>query len=429
MGVKFMNKKYLVIQLARFGDLLQSKRLIVSLQQKGQVHLVLDKSLSTLAKLVYPEVILHPILAHGKKISLARILMENRKVLSSLKMIDFDQVINLNFSGMNFALSRLFDSSIVRGYCNLDGQEVRDSLVRLAFRLARERRYSPINLVDYWSFFADKPTRPELVNPVATSSGEGVGVVMAGRDLRRSIPLEVLASFIKAMREKFGGPVYLLGSSLEQPMARKLKGLLEPEILSELIDLTGKTNWTDLVQVVQSLRVVLTPDTGTMHLAAHLGVQVWAFFFSSAWCFETGPYGRGHIIFQVMPHCAPCVESRPCNFDLICHQKLTHKSILKFMLTDYSSPSTIHTSPDDICIFGSDFGADGLGIIYKPLVGRDPYAAIREKLRMVLTLFLNYDWLLDKQNIADILPVTSDLVQEIFPEREWMLPAHLDRES
>ena len=179
---------HLVIQLARFGDLLQSKRLIVSLQQRGQVHLVLDKSLAPLAKLVYPEVILHPILAHGKKISLARILMENRKVLSRLKMIDFDQVINLNFSGMNFALSRLFDPAIVRGYCNLDGQEVRDSLVRLAFRLTRERKYAPINLVDYWAFFADKPIAPDLVNPVATSSGKGVGVVMAGRDLRRSIP-------------------------------------------------------------------------------------------------------------------------------------------------------------------------------------------------------------------------------------------------
>ena len=410
---------HLVIQLARFGDLLQSKRLIVSLQQQGQVHLVLDKSLAPLAKLVYPEVILHPILAHGKKISLARILMENRKVLSRLKMIDFDQVINLNFSGMNFALSRLFDPAIVRGYCNLDGQEVRDSLVRLAFRLTRERKYAPINLVDYWAFFADKPIAPDLVNPVATSSGKGVGVVMAGRDLRRSIPLEALAAYIKALREKSGGPVYLLGSSLEQPLARKLKGLLEPEIFSEVTDLTGKTSWTDLVQVVQGLKAVLTPDTGTMHLAAHLGVKVWAFFFSSAWCFETGPYGRGHIIFQIMPHCAPCVESRPCNFDLICHQKLTHRSIVQFILN-----GTAKTA-ESLCVLKSDFNADSPGVVYKPLVGLDPYAAIRDKLRRVLALFLNCQDMIAEAAVAkagEMLTVPSELVQDIFPEREWMLP-------
>ena len=36
------------------------------------------------------------------------------------------------------------------------------------------------------------------------------------------------------------------------------------------------------------LDVLLTPDTGIMHLAAHLGVPVFAFFLSSAWCHETG---------------------------------------------------------------------------------------------------------------------------------------------
>jgi len=412
-----MDRKYLVIQLARFGDLLQSKRLIVSLQQRGQVHLVLDKSLAPLAKLVYPEVILHPILAHGKKINLATVLMENRNVLTRLKEIDFELVVNLNFSGLNFALARLFDPAIVRGYCNFDGQEVRDSLVRLAFRLARERRYAPINLVDYWAFFADKPIAPDLVNPVVTDSGEGLGVVMAGRESRRSIPLETLACFIKAMREKLGaGPVYLLGSSSEQPLARKLKGLLDPKILSEVTDLTGKTNWTDLVQVVQGLKTVLTPDTGTMHLASHLGVKVWAFFFSSAWCFETGPYGRDHVVFQVMPHCAPCVESRPCNFDLICHQKLAHRSIIQFILNGTAK------SAESLCVLRSDFSADNLGVVYKPLLGHDPYAAIRGKLRRALALFLNCQGLIEEAKAGEILTVPSELVQDIFPEREWMLP-------
>jgi len=403
-----MDKKYLVIQLARFGDLIQSKRLILSLQQKGQVHLVLDKSLSSLAELVYPEVILHPILAHGQKASPARILMENRKVLSRLKEIDFELVVNLNFSGLNFALVRLFDPYSVRGYQNFHGQEVRDKLVRLAFRLAKDRVTAPINLVDYWAFFDEDPISPAHVNPVSETSGQGLGVVIAGRDSRRSIPLTTLAAIILAMRKRLDqGPIYFLGSQAQQPLAQKLKGLLEPKIISEVKDLTGKTSWTDLVQVVQSLEAVVTPDTGTMHLAAHLGVPVWAFFFSSAWCFETGPYGQGHVVFQTMPHCAPCVESRPCRFDLICHKKLAHKSIIQFILDNKKDEL------DELCVLTSGF--DELGVVYRPVFGHDPYVRSRQRLRDALSLFLNPDS--ESQHF-----VSSDLVQGVFPEREWMLP-------
>jgi ADP-heptose:LPS heptosyltransferase len=403
-----MDKKYLVIQLARFGDLIQSKRLILSLQQKGQVHLVLDKSLSSLAELVYPEVILHPILAHGQKTSPARILMENRKVLSRLKEIDFDLVVNLNFSGLNFALIRLFDPYRVRGYQNFHGQEVRDKLVRLAFRLAKDRVTAPINLVDYWAFFDDHPISPVNVNPVAGRSGKGLGVVIAGRDPRRSIPLTTLAPIILAMRKRLGqGPIYFLGSQAQQPLAQKLKGLLEPKIISEVKDLTGKTSWTDLVQLVQSLEAVVTPDTGTMHLAAHLGVPVWAFFFSSAWCFETGPYGQGHVVLQAMPHCAPCVESRPCHFDLICHEKLAHKSIIQFILDNKKDEQ------DELCVLTSDF--DEVGVVYRPVFGHDLYVSSRLRLRHALRLFLNPG--MGSQHF-----VSSDLIQGMFPEREWMLP-------
>ena len=57
--------KRLVVQLARFGDIVQSKRLILSLRREGDVHLCVDRSLAALARLVYPDCVIHALPAHG----------------------------------------------------------------------------------------------------------------------------------------------------------------------------------------------------------------------------------------------------------------------------------------------------------------------------------------------------------------------------
>lgn len=44
---------FLVLQAARFGDLVQSKRLIRTLEQRGRVHLGVDAGLVPLARLLY----------------------------------------------------------------------------------------------------------------------------------------------------------------------------------------------------------------------------------------------------------------------------------------------------------------------------------------------------------------------------------------
>jgi len=57
---------------------------------------------------------------------------------------------------------------------------------------------------------------------------------------------------------------------------------------------------------------LITGDTGTMHLATAVGTMVVALFFGSAYCFETGPYGEGHIVIQADLPCAPCYQNIDC---------------------------------------------------------------------------------------------------------------------
>ncbi len=321
-------KQFLVLQLARFGDLVQTKRLIKTLQARGQVHICVDTSLKDLAQLLYPHAIIHTITAHGAAWQNIQIYDAVRELAS----LDVCAVYNLNHSPMNRALARLFPPEIVSGYCMDGGQILVSSWVQKAFRWTQHRPSSTLNLVDFWAYFDPLPCAPDEVNPVAQGQGRGIGVVLAGRESRRSLPPMVLAQVVRVLFEAQGGvPVYLFGTAAEEPVSRRLLRHLPASVQAQTHNVCGKTSWAGLIDAVTGLDVLLSPDTGTMHLGAHLGVPVCAFFLSSAWCHETGPYGAGHSVWQSAYACAPCLESHPCTIHTKCLEA--------FSSTDFCAPS------------------------------------------------------------------------------------------
>lgn len=322
-------RSFLVIQLARFGDLVQTKRLVLSLQREGTVHLAVDTSLTALAALIYPQAVVHGICAHGR--GGADLGMVHGSLLD-LARLDFFRVYNLNFSGLNFALATLFPDDRVRGYSLRAGQRLIDFWPRQLMRWTRDRRIAGLNLVDAWGHYASSVIWPDEVNPVPGGRGGGLGVVMAGQNARRSLPANQLAPLVQAARARVGrGPVVLLGAGPERRAAQELTALLPAALRAEVRDLVGGTGWPELLDEVANLDLLLTPDTGTMHLAAHLGVPVMAFFLSSAWCHETGPYGAGHIVLQAGPDCAPCLETAPCPHDVCCRRFFSDTGVLRFV--------------------------------------------------------------------------------------------------
>lgn len=82
------------------------------------------------------------------------------------------------------------------------------------------------------------------------------------------------------------------------------------------VDLVGKTTLRELIDELRQCDVLLTNDTGTMHLAASLGVPVVAIFGSTE-PELTGPLGKGHIILRKKVECAPCFL-RECPIDFRC---------------------------------------------------------------------------------------------------------------
>ncbi len=73
--------------------------------------------------------------------------------------------------------------------------------------------------------------------------------------------------------------------------------------------LDGRTRLPELADVLRSSRVLVTTDTGPMHLAAAVGTPVVALFGPTApW--RTGPYGKGHHVLREALECSPCFRRR-----------------------------------------------------------------------------------------------------------------------
>ncbi len=97
-------------------------------------------------------------------------------------------------------------------------------------------------------------------------------------------------------------------SPVGEAIAAQFQGLLQ--------NLIGKTTLAELITVLRECDLLLTNDTGTMHLAAYLGIPVVAIFGSTEPVL-TGPLGDGHAVLRHHVVCSPCFL-RECPLDFRC---------------------------------------------------------------------------------------------------------------
>ena len=85
-------------------------------------------------------------------------------------------------------------------------------------------------------------------------------------------------------------------------------------------NLCGETTLGGMAGVLSRMAVVVTNDSGPMHVAAALGVPVVAVFGPTDER-ETGPVGEGHRVVREPVHCSPC-GLRECPIDHRCMTRI-----------------------------------------------------------------------------------------------------------
>jgi heptosyltransferase II len=93
----------------------------------------------------------------------------------------------------------------------------------------------------------------------------------------------------------------------------------------------GQTTLNQLILALRECRLLLTNDTGTMHLASLLGVPVVAIFGSTEPDL-TGPLGDHHIVLRYHVECSPCFLRR-CPIDFRCMKAVAVREVVDAVLS------------------------------------------------------------------------------------------------
>jgi heptosyltransferase II len=97
-------------------------------------------------------------------------------------------------------------------------------------------------------------------------------------------------------------------------------------------NLVGQTTLAQLIDQLRECRLLLTNDTGAMHLAAHLGVPVVAIFGSTEDRL-TGPLGTASRVMRHHAVCSPCFL-RECPLDFRCMNSVTVDEVTAAVLQE-----------------------------------------------------------------------------------------------
>ncbi|MBN1676805.1 MAG: glycosyltransferase family 9 protein [Kiritimatiellae bacterium] len=135
-----------------------------------------------------------------------------------------------------------------------------------------------------------------------------IAIAPGSRWPTKNWPAASFAETARQLQAKTNASVFLLGSASD----RSACSTIESALRSPVVNLAGSTSLVELGSVLQEMDLLVTNDSGPMHLAVALGTPVLAIFGPTA-PGRTGPYGPPHRILTASLACQPCFR-RKCRY-------------------------------------------------------------------------------------------------------------------
>ncbi len=124
----------------------------------------------------------------------------------------------------------------------------------------------------------------------------------------------------------------IFGSAADRDIATTIEQRLRAQLTDErdVVNVAGKTTLPELCQLIKFCRLLLTNDTGPMHLAYALGTPLVAVFGSTS-PELTGPLGPHCAVVRADVECAPCFL-RECPIDFRCMNSISTDQVVEAAL-------------------------------------------------------------------------------------------------
>lgn len=332
-----------LLNLTRFGDLIQTSPITSGLRRRypdARIHLIVKRRFKRVAEILPGVDVVHEIDGDA----LARALSSPdvpflepfrmaRRIADGLAEIPFDLLFNFTHSRASAVLLSLLNARRTVGF-KLDRSGTRrvdDGWLIHIGTLVRARRLIRLNLVDAYLGAADLLGCGERLGVNLSESARGfararlsdagpyVAVQLGASQDHKTWSVKSYAATLDALRQRVPGlTAVVLGVAAERERAEELRRGC-PEVRLKV--LLGETSVDELAAVLERCQLLLTGDTGTMHLAAAVGTPTCAVFVGLGNPYETGVYAQGHVTLRSRIACSPCSHIVRCGFPA-CHGDL-----------------------------------------------------------------------------------------------------------
>lgn len=292
-----MPKPILVLQMQRMGDLILSFPLFLWLRRlypKTAIWTVAEKDFYSQLMGISPRVAYIPWTGYrhvlDKKFSLVINLSHREEAAWLAGQVDCEEIVG-SFRDRDGALR-------IKG----DWQLYRASLVHN--NRFNRFHWADINALD--AIPAAKMAETRWSPPRRLSAdNKSVGVFIGASQKSKRPGADFWVSLLKSLAGRGLKPI-IMGGPGERELASRIKSGLG----LSLADFTGRTDLSQFVYMGQALQLLITPDTGPMHLAAWSGLRVLNLSLGPVHLWETGPYQPGHLLLGSSRSCRRCWECR-----------------------------------------------------------------------------------------------------------------------
>ncbi len=335
-----MNKQVLIINITRMGDLIQMVPLLSRLEEEWPgvaIDLIVDKEFAHVAGLV-PGI--RQVLAFDFQQLMDESRVRARDVVSlyqdlsrwaqPLLQVGYDRVVNLTFNRRSAFLVKYFGCQDERGMTTAqDGSfVVKNSWMRYFVDFHVYRQLNRFNIVDLFALGGSGPgsfhpirlhvssEMHEWARAFLGQSGKPevwIGIQVGASDPMKAWRPEYFGQMMARLSQQRQVGFVLIGTKKEEANVKQaMQYYRQAGGLGILCEAVGQTTVPQLVALLDHCQLMVTNDTGPMHLAVGVNIPVLNVSVGHVDFWETGPFGPGHWVVQ------PDIICGPCGFDKVC---------------------------------------------------------------------------------------------------------------
>ena len=335
-----MGKQVVILNITRMGDLFQMTPLLARLEEEWpgvSIDLIVDKEFAGVAALI-PGI--RQVLAYNFQQLLDESRAKVRDVVSlyrdvaswakPLLHVGYDRVINLTFNRRSAFLAGFLGGPDVRGITTTSGGDflVKNPWMQYFLDFQQHRHLNRFNIVDLFALGGSGPGtfHPLRLRIPGNLGGWAekflkdwgtprfwIGVQIGASDPMKAWRPASYGRMMAALGAALPAGFVLIGTKKEEPAIQEaIQAYRQAGGKGPLCEAFGKTTVGELLALLNYCHLMVTNDTGPMHMAVGVETPVVNISVGHVDFRETGPFGPGHWVIQ------PDISCGPCGFDMVC---------------------------------------------------------------------------------------------------------------